>query len=78
MGSGIQDPPQSTPYGDLYLLMPLARKWPFGTMPSNGVRIKPAAVPWTWIPGEEYPFQALVGPLAPGSVLTNLLTLTVE
>ncbi len=79
MGSGIQDPPQSTQYGDLYLQLPLAGHWPLGNIPGNGVLVFPATVPASWIPGEQYPFQALVGPLGnPGSVLSNMIVLTVD
>ena len=79
LGSGIQDPPQSTQYGDLWLQLPLANNWPLGNIAGNGVLVFPATVPPSWLPGEEYPFQALVGPFGnPSSVLTNLMVLTVE
>jgi hypothetical protein len=78
LGSGIQDPPQSTPYGDLYLILPPVKTYKLGSIPSHGVRVVPATVPTNWQSGESYPFQVLVGPQAPGSVLTNLLILTVE
>ena len=59
--------------------IPLANKWPLGNIPGTGVLEFPATVPPGWSPGEEYPFQALVGSLGnPGAVLTNLMTLTVE
>jgi hypothetical protein len=78
LGSGIQDPPQSTPYGDLYLILPPIRTFNLGAIPSTGLLVYPGTVPTSWQAGDEYPFQALLGPLAPGSVLSNLLTLTVE
>ena len=78
LGSGIQDPPQPTPLGDLYLQLPTLWRGNLGTIPSTGVLVYPGTVPPTWQAGDEYPFQALLGPLAPGSVLSNLLTLTVE
>jgi parallel beta-helix repeat protein len=102
LGSGVQDPPQSTPYGDLYLILPPVKTWNLVSIPSNGVRVVPATVPppvktWnlvsipsngvrvvpatvptSWQQGDEYQFQALLGPLAPGSVLSNLMTLKVE
>jgi hypothetical protein len=79
LGSGVQDPPQSTMYGDLYLQMPLLGQWDLSVIPGNGVLFCPATVPPSWASGEQYPFQALVGPLGnPSSVLTNLMTLTVE
>jgi hypothetical protein len=78
LGSGILDPPQPTPYGNLYLALPLVRFNP-GTIPASGILFCPATVPATWIPGEEKPLQALVGPPGnPGSTLTNLLNLMVE
>jgi hypothetical protein len=79
LGSGIQNPPQSTMYGDLHLELPLLKLWPLPNIPGTGVLIFPATVPLSWSPDAEYPFQALVGPLGdPGSALTNLMILTVE
>jgi hypothetical protein len=79
LGSGVQDPPQSTPYGDLYLILPPVRTFNLGGIPSNGVRVIPTTVPPSWQAGDQFPFQALVGPLSnPNSVLSNLMTLTVE
>jgi len=78
LGSDIQDPPQSTPYGNLYLVLPPVKTFNLGGIPSTGVLFVPATVPTTWQTGEEYFFQALVGPKAPGSVLTNLMVLRVE
>jgi len=72
LGSSIQEPPQVTPYGDLYLTLPLLNSWNIGKIPSNGILHLPVTVPSSWSPGEKYPFQALVG-----LVLTNLLELTV-
>ena len=63
---------------DLYLVLPPVRQWNLGAIPSTGIRVVPATVPPTWQPGDQYPFQALIGPLAPGSVLSNLMVLTVE
>jgi len=74
LGAGIQDPPQSTQYGDLFLLLPLVNYWQLGNIPGNGILTIPVTVPVSWNPGQQYPFQALVGPLGnPGSVLTNLM-----
>lgn len=79
LGSGVQDPPLSTLYGDLYLQFPILQTIPLAPIPPEGVRILNATVPSFWFPGEEKPLQALVGPLGnPNSVLTNLMTLTVE
>jgi hypothetical protein len=79
MGSGIQDPPLSTQYGDLYLTLPLANTWTLGSIPGTGVLMLSATIPLGWSPGDMRPLQALVGPLGyPNSVLTNLETLVVE
>ena len=79
MGSGNQDPPQSTPYGDLYLMLPLAASWPLGPIPPEGVLIVPSTVPTSWSSDDECPFQALVGPLGTvDPVLTNLMVLAVQ
>jgi hypothetical protein len=79
LGTGIQDPPQQTPYGLLHLVLPPVRTFNLGVIPSDGVLVLPATVPATWQSGESRPFQALAGPLGnPASMLTNLLVLTVE
>jgi len=78
LGSGIQDPPQSTPYGDLYLILPPVKTFNLGAIPSTGICVVSATVPSNWQSGEWYPFQALVGPPASGSVLSNLMVLVVE
>jgi len=78
LGAGVQDPPQSTPYGDLYITYPPAASFSLGNIPATGALVFPANLPSGWQPGEEYPLQALIGPLAPGSVLTNLHVLEVE
>jgi len=78
LGSGIQDPPQSTPYGDLYLVLPPVKTFNLGAIPSTGVSVVPATVPTNWQAGDQYFLQALVGPLAPGSALSNLMVFTVE
>jgi hypothetical protein len=79
LGTGIQDPPQATPHGDLWLTMPLAKSWQLGAMPNTGILTMPATVPSGWLPGSQYPFQALVGPWGGSTTrLTNLMNLTVE
>jgi len=79
LGSGVQDPPSSTLYGDLYLQLPLLQTIFLGPIPPEGLRHLTVSVPSSWIPGEEKPMQALCGLLgSPGSVLTNLLVLTVQ
>jgi len=79
LGAGMQDPPQPTPYGDLYLTLPLLSQFPLGTLPAGGVLTVPANVPPQWQAGEERPFQALVGTMGnPASRLTNLMILEVQ
>ena len=79
MGSGIQDPPQSTQHGDLYLGLPLAGYWSLPQVPGNGVLVYPATVPVSWNSGEQYPFQAAVGEWGGAETeLTNLMVLEVE
>jgi len=78
MGAGIQDPPQSTMYGDLYLKWPIMQ-FSMGTTSQYGVAFYPATVPTFWVAGDEKPLQALVGPLgSPYSFLTNLHVLVVQ
>lgn len=78
LGAGIQDPPQVTLFGDLYLDWPI-QQFNIGTIPSDGVLIFLATVPSFWIPGDEKPLQALMGPITnPNSMLSNLMVLEVE
>jgi len=77
-GSGMQDPPQNTPYGDLLLAWPI-RSATIGAIGADGYLIFPWTVFSSWQPGEDHPFQALIGPLGnPASRLTNLMVLIVE
>jgi len=78
LGTGIQDPPRTTPYGDLHLITPFAAVHFLGPMPPDGIVIQPAYVPSAWQAGDEHPFQALLGPLSYGSQLTNLMIMKVE
>ena len=79
LGSGIKDPPQTTPYGYLYLVLPPVKTFILGQVPGSGVLVRPATVPTSWQTGQEQPFQALIGPIGnPGSVLTNLMIMKVE
>jgi hypothetical protein len=66
-----------TPYGDLYLTLPVA-PLNLGLVPADGILVSSYQVPGWWQPGSRYPFQALVGPMTPGSKLTNLMLLEVE
>lgn len=79
LGRGIQDPPQSTPYGDFHLTLPLLKQLPLGIIPPYGVRNFTANIPSGAQSGKEFAFQALVGSFGgPNSVLTNLLKIQVE
>jgi predicted outer membrane repeat protein len=79
LGSGIKDPPRPTIYGPLFLELPLVGHFILPSIPSDGVLIFPTKVPAAWLPGDQYPLQALVGPLGnPESALTNLMLLDVE
>jgi len=79
LGDGIQDPPQYTIYGDLWLTLPLAQSWQPGVIPGDGVLTLTATVPSGWLPDSQHPFQALVGPWGnPATQLTNLMLLEVE
>ncbi len=71
-GSGIQDPPQSTPFGDLYLSFPI-RPIMSGFVPPNGAAIVLQKAPDLWEPGEHYFYQALAG-----GKLTNPVVVVVE
>jgi hypothetical protein len=75
----IQNPPQSTAWGDLYLTLPPRWSSNIGTIPATGVLTFPITVPSFWNPGDEKYFQALVGaPGGPYTTLTNLETMEVE
>jgi hypothetical protein len=79
LGTGIQDPPQATPHGDLWLTMPLAKSWRLGAIPNTGILTMPTIVPSGWPSGSTHPFQALVGRWGGGATrLTNMLLLEVE
>jgi len=78
LGSGIEDPPLPTMYGDLHLSRPLTMIY-LGYIPQNGVITLETTVPPGWIPSGIYPFQALVGGFEwPSTALTNLMVLTVD
>jgi len=79
LGSGIQDPPLSTQYGDLWLNWPPLWQGNIGKVQSNGVLVFSATVPTSWMSGSEQPLQALVGPMSgPWTRLANLEVLVVE
>lgn len=73
LGSGIQDPPQTTAYGDLWLLPPIRPKVLMPDIGSDGFSIRAGKVPAKWLPGERYPFQVLAG-----GKLSNLMVLHVD
>lgn|GEM_PF-681080 len=73
LGSGIQDPPLSTPYGDLWLQLPILKQLPMPDVGTNGLSILNGKIPGSWQSGEQYPIQVLVG-----NELTNLMVLIVE
>jgi len=79
LGSGIQDPPQPSQYGNFYLMRPLIWSGSIGVIPAQGILTYPVIVPSMWLPGSKHPLQALVGPFgSAGSRLTNLLELTAQ
>ena len=79
LGNGVADPPLATQHGDLWLTLPLAQSWKLGPVPQNGVLLFSTRVPAGWLPGEQYPFQALVGSWGwKYTKLTNLLCLQVR
>lgn len=73
LGSGIFEPPQSTPFGNLYLRWPIVGRIPMRPIGPHGVSFVVRNIPSDWLPGEKYPFQALAG-----IELTNLMVLTVK
>ena len=79
LADSIVDPPLPTPHGDLFLFWPPLWSGNIGTVPADGLLTLPVTVPSTWIPGEIYYLQALVGPWGgPSTLLTNLDVLIVE
>jgi len=78
LGSGVRAEPLQTLCGALFLELPLAATFNLGTIPSGGILDFGATIPGNWQSGEERPFQALLGPFAAGSVLTNLLVLNID
>lgn len=79
LGSGIQDPPQPSAHGDIYLELPVVASWNLGKTQATGIVTLTTTVPLTWNPGEEYPFQALIGVWGdPYTQFSNLMVLHVE
>ncbi len=78
-GTGVLDPPLPTQYGDMYLQQPFVNNWILGSVPADGVLRLPSMVPPNWVTGEQYPYQAMVGPAAPfPAMLTNHVVATVK
>lgn len=78
LGFGVLDPPLQTSSGLLYLAPPMIRLklW---AIPGSGILTLQVDVPQSALPGEEYPFQALVGTYGdPDSMFTNLMILQIE
>jgi len=72
LSTTLLDKPKMTKYGLLWLEFPLTTFYP-APIPSCGIQTFPMKVPVTWVPGEEYYFQTLVG-----AKLTNLVILVAE
>ena len=79
MSGGLQDPPTSTDYGDVWIETPTESDWFLGKITVRGVLTFSAYVPAVWPPGTEKYFQALVGKWGdPSTVLTNWARLYVQ
>ena len=72
-GSGVLPNPDSTPYGDFWLMPPWEHRVHFNAMPDNGVRLIDRVVSTGLPPGSQIPFQALVG-----TELSNLWVVEIE
>ncbi len=78
-GSGLQDPPQSTDHGYIFIELPPFNNWSLSKIPANGVRSFPVTIPLTWSAGEEHHFQALIGRWGWNLTrLSNLMTIRVQ
>jgi len=78
-GSGVLDPPIKTRYGKMYLQQPFLNDWLLGNIAADGVLRIPTMIPSNWLPGEKYPYQAMIGPASPyPALLTNPVVVTVE
>lgn len=80
--SSYQFPPLNTPHGPFYLTQPLVNLWTLPDIRPDGFLRADLTVPTGWMQGEEYYFQAFLGPwYGPNSTysqLTNPIVLTVE
>ena len=78
LGSGVRPSPVPTSYGDIFLEQPI-QTFTLGAINANGLLTYVSTVPGFWLPGDEKPLQALVGPLGgSGTVLSNLCVVVVE
>lgn len=79
IGLGIQDPPQSTPHGYIYLEN-IIYLWDLGTIPANGIFSLGATIPNSSQPGDKYFLQAAVidSQSSPQLQTTNPLVIEVE
>jgi hypothetical protein len=78
MGADVREQSHLTPYGKMYLKGPL-NLFSVGDMPASGIRTIRTVIPSQWAPGDNKPFQAMVGRLGdPESELTNLMILSIE
>jgi len=79
LGTGVLDPPVTTKHGDLYLPTPFANFWNYGKIGARGFWYLAYSIHPSHYQGEEFPFQALVGPWGGAwTRLTNLKMLVVE
>jgi len=80
MSTSLQDPPQSTSFGDLYLTVPFEGYWRLGQVGADGLlTLQDVPVPGAWNSGEIYYFQALIGSWHnPYTAISNVMTLEVE
>lgn len=72
-GGGVLPEPDSTPYGDFWLMPPWKNRIHFYPMPDNGVRLIDGVVPAGLPPGTRIPMQVLVG-----TELSNLWVVEIE
>jgi hypothetical protein len=77
-GAGVLLPPRPTPYGDLYLRLPIEQR-DAGAIPPSGVLTVPFDLPACLQPGDMLPVQALLGLCgSPHITLTNFMPVVVK
>ncbi len=72
-GSGVRATPDSTPFGNFWLMPPWDHRVHFNPIPDNGARIIERVVATGLPAGTQIPIQALVG-----TELSNLCVVTIE